>query len=325
MQLRAGVNLKFRSGWRGLVQPFLILVIVAFWGRAIWHDWNQVATTTWRISWWALGLSFAVLIVQALVVAVAWWWTLVMTGERLPLRQGVGMWLQSQLARYLPGGVWDMTARVVMGRQAGVSARGTSASLVLEMGMQILSGAVFLVIALVWRKDTVPPAYLAVAGAAILAMLIFMLPPVFVPLTNWGLRILRRPPLEMRLTYPGMVGIFGVRLFGHLLLGISFVLFVNSLQPVSSSMIIPLASAYVGAWLIGVLAIFVPAGIGVREGALYWLLGGQFPLLPVATIALGFRLLISGRDLLVALYGRQTTRPTVAKDQVSLPENITHE
>jgi len=94
---------------------------------------------------------------------------------------------------------------------------------------------------------------------------------------------------------------------------------------VSSSMIIPLASAYVGAWLIGVLAIFVPAGIGVREGALYWLLGGQFPLLPVATIALGFRLLISGRDLLVALYGRQTTRPTVAKDQVSLPENITHE
>ena len=152
MQLRAGVNLKFRFGWRGLVQPLLLLVIVAFWGRAIWHDWNQIATTTWRISWWALGLSFAVLIVQALVVAVAWWWTLAMMGERLPLRQGVGMWLQSQLARYLPGGVWDMTARVVMGRQAGVSARGTSASLVLEMGMQILSGAVFLVIALVWRR-----------------------------------------------------------------------------------------------------------------------------------------------------------------------------
>ena len=163
MQLRAGVNLKFRFGWRGLVQPLLLLVIVAFWGRAIWHDWNQIATTSWRVSWGALSLSFVVLIVQALVVAVAWWWTLALTGERLPFRQGVGMWLQSQLARYLPGGVWDMTARVVMGRQAGVSARSTSASLVLEMGMQIVSGAVFLIIALVLRADQVPPSYLAVA------------------------------------------------------------------------------------------------------------------------------------------------------------------
>jgi uncharacterized membrane protein YbhN (UPF0104 family) len=317
--------LKFRSSWRRFGQPLLIIVIIAFWARAIWHDWNQLANANWRVNWWLLGLSFAVLIVQALVVAVAWWWTLVMTGERLPLRQGVGMWLQSQLARYLPGGVWDMTARVVMGRQAGVSVRSTSASLVLEMGMQILSGAVFLVIALVWREETVPPAYLAVAAAAILAMLIVMLPPVFVPLTNWGLRILRRPPLEMRLTYPGMVGIFGVRLFGHLLLGIGFVLFVSGLQPVSPTLFVPLASAYVGAWLIGVLAIFVPAGIGVREGALYWLLGGQFPLVAVATVALGYRLLISARDLLVALYGRQTARPAGVRDQASLTENVTHE
>ncbi len=294
-------------------------------GRAIWHDWNQLANANWRVNWWLLGLSFAVLIVQALVVAVAWWWTLAMTGERLPLRQGVGMWLQSQLARYLPGGVWDMTARVVMGRQAGVSVRSTSASLVLEMGMQILSGAVFLIVALVWREETVPPAYLAVAAAAILVMLIVMLPPVFVPLTNWGLRILRRPPLEMRLTYPGMVGIFGVRLFGHLLLGIGFVLFVSGLQPVSPTLFVPLASAYVGAWLIGVLALFVPAGIGVREGALYWLLGGQFPLVAVATVALGYRLLISARDLLVALYGRQTARPAGVGDQASLTENVTHE
>jgi hypothetical protein len=156
-------------------------------------------------------------------------------------------------------------------------------------------------------------------------MLIIMLPPVFVPLTNWGLRLLRRPPLEMRLTYPGMVGMFGLRLFGHLLLGISFVLFVYGLQPVTRTMLIPLASAYVGAWLIGVLAIFVPAGIGVREGALYWLLGGQFPLLPVATVALGFRLVISGRDLLVALYGRQSARSAAPKDQAPLPESITHE
>jgi hypothetical protein len=100
---------------------------------------------------------------------------------------------------------------------------------------------------------------------------------------------------------------------------------VYGLHPVTRTMVVPLACAYVGAWLIGVLAIFVPAGIGVREGALYWLLGGQFPLLPVATVALGFRLVISGRDLLVALYGRQSARSAVSQDQAPLPESITHE
>lgn len=80
-------------------------------------------------------------------------------------------------------------------------------------------------------------------------------------------------------------------------------MFVNGLTPVDWSTAGLLASAFVGAWLIGYLAVFVPTGIGVREGALALLLGGVLPATVTAAAALGYRVLIALRDLVAALGG----------------------
>jgi len=301
----------------------IVLSILFFWGRAVWINRNVLAEYPWRVSWIWLVLSFAFLAVQALLLAALWRRLMALTGVALPWRQGNALWLQSQLARYLPGGVWEVTARMLMGRQYGVGVLAMAAVYGLELGLQMLSAGVFLGVVLALRADQPPAGYLVLVAALLLASLLVLLPPIFNPLVRWGLRVLRRPAVPVAVTYRTSLGLFGAYILAHGLSGLGFVLFVRGVGPLAWLQAPLLASAYVGAWLAGQVAIFVPTGIGVREGALGLILGGHYPLVAMATLALGFRLLIAGRDLVMALYGKWLVRrplPAVDAPEENAPE-----
>jgi hypothetical protein len=294
--------------WR-VVQVLALLAVLFFWGRAVWNGRDLLAGHAWQISWGLLGLSFLLLLLQALLLAELWRRLLAVCGVSLRQRQGYALWLQSQLARYLPGGVWEVATRVVMGRQHGIGALVMSAVYGLELGLQMLSAGIFLGAALALRAERPPAAYLVLLAVLLLGCLIVLLPPVFNPLVQWGLRLLRRPAVSVQLTYRAALGLFTAYLLAHLLSGASFVLFARSTGWLPWSAAPHLTAAYVGAWLIGQVAVFVPTGIGVREGAFGLILGQRYPFVTTSTLALGFRLVIALRDLIVAVYGKWLDRP----------------
>ena len=293
--------------WR-VVQWAAVLLILFFWGRAVWRNWDALAEYPWRLSWGWLALALAALGLQALFLAGLWRRLLALTGAQITRPQGNAIWLQSQLARYLPGGVWEVTTRVLMGSRLGVGALAMSAVYGLELALQMLSGGVFLGAALVLRAERPPTIYFVLIAALVFLCLLILMPPVFNPLVGWGLRVLRRPAASVRITYRVSLGLFGAYLLAHALSGLGFVLFVRGVGPLSWAEAPQLALAYVAAWLVGQVAVFVPTGIGVREGALGLILGGSYSFVTVSALALGFRLLIALRDLLMAGYGRWLDR-----------------
>ncbi len=293
--------------WRAL-QWLLVLTICFFWGRTIWRNWDVLAAYPWRVSWFGLAASFAALAAQALLLAALWRKALALTGVELAWREGNALWLQAQIARYVPGGVWEVATRVLMGRRLGVSGRIMSAVYGLELALQVLSGGVFLLGALALRTDRPPTFYLVLAAAALLGLLVVLAPPVFNRLVGWGLRVLRRPAEQVAATYRDMLGLFGGYLLAHLLAGLSFVSFLRGLEPVAPAQVPLLTLAYVGAWVVGQVAVFVPTGIGVREGALGLILGGRYPFVAISTLALAYRVWVALRDLAAALYGKWLVR-----------------
>ena len=310
-----------KSLWR-VLQWLAALLILFFWGRAVRNNWDVLAGYPWHISPTWLALSLAILGIQALLLAALWRRLLALCGETLPRRQGNALWLQSQLARYLPGGVWEVATRVVMGSRLGISALVMSAVYGLELALQILSAGVFLGATLALRAEQLPTSYLVLVAVLVLTSLLVLLPPVFNPLVHWGLRVLKRPAVSVQVTYRATLGLFGAYVLAHALSGLGFVFFLRGVGPLSWSQAPQLALAYVGAWLFGQVAVFVPTGIGVREGALGLLLGNSFPFVAITTLALGFRLLIALRDLVMAFYGKWLDRgPSSAEDQAE--ENAT--
>jgi len=292
-----------RSRLRSALQILIVIVILAFWVKALADNWQTFATYPWQFAWLPILLALLVRFVQMLLNATIWWRALALAGAAISYRLGLSLYLRTQIARYLPGGIWDVVGRFVLGQEAGVSKRSMAASIGLEMGLQILSGSVFLLLALALVQDLDSQRYLWIGVLVALATLIVLSPPIFTFLVNSGLKLLRKPPLTMHLTYLSLVLLFLARLLSHAMVGLGFYLFTLGLTPTPLSHAPILISSYVGSWLVGYLAVLVPMGIGVREGALVLLLGGKLPFAVITASAVGYRVLIAIRDLLAAALG----------------------
>lgn len=314
---------------RRLLQALAVVTVLLFWAQTLASNWQELSRFSWQVSWPWLLASLAVLVVQMILLATIWWWSLRLMGAPVGWRLGTSLWLKTQLARYVPGGIWDIAGRLALGHEAGISVRAMSASIVLEMAMQVLSASVFLLVALLMRADAKASLYLPLAALLLVASVVILLPPVFRWFINWGLRLLKREPLDIQVTYLNMLVLFGARFVGHLMLGVGFVLFARGVTMITWQQAPAMIAAYVGAWLIGFLAIVVPMGIGVREGVLALLLQHQFPVGVIGVMALGYRTWMLIRDLIAALIGvwlgRGLVSPTAPEAGVVVSSNVSVE
>jgi glycosyltransferase 2 family protein len=83
--------------------------------------------------------------------------------------------------------------------------------------------------------------------------------------------------------------------------GAGFVLIVSSMMTISPDMYIGLGATYILASIIGLLAIFVPGGLGVREAIIVLVLSVYFPVEQAIIVALVARFYATISDLGVGL------------------------
>jgi glycosyltransferase 2 family protein len=181
-----------------------------------------------------------------------------------------GVWFVSLLARYLPGGIWQGAARVAGGRAAGEAAAHLLARFASEQALGCFSASILALLLLPARPMLSP--ILAVTLVAV---------ALFAAMAPYLLRSWRLP----RWPWPAI----GWTIAAHTLAAIGFAAFVASWTPSAPETVASMARAFLVAGLAGVLAIFVPAGMGVREGVLAWLLAPTLGLAPAVAIALAAR------------------------------------
>ncbi|GAB2479679.1 lysylphosphatidylglycerol synthase domain-containing protein [Comamonas humi] len=162
----------------------------------------------------------------------------------------------SQLAKYLPGNIFQFAGRQAIGMAAGLAARPLLQSTLYELGLLAAAGAFFGILVLPLLSHAVPEwsALLLFSGA--MAVL------------GWGLK---RYVSHHLTTAWGLHGLF---------LAVSSLVFWSILAAVSHADDLPVAGicgAYVLAWLIGLATPGAPAGVGVREAVLLFLLGTLVP------------------------------------------------
>jgi len=179
--------------------------------------------------------------------------------------------MTANLGRYLPGKVWQMAGLALLSRRAGISATlGTGAGVVgqafhLTGALVVGSGALAAVAVDVgWGARTG-------LGLLVLAALAASLPGM----VHGGFRLAYRVVGLDPLTAPRPSPWFGPRWIAlhtavWCVYGAAFWLFTVGLGlEADPRMAIPVFSA---AYLLGYLALFAPAGIGIREGVLIALL-----------------------------------------------------
>ena len=286
-----------------LGQIVVLGLIAYFWGRSLWANWSDLSSYQWHFQPRFLWASMAILLVHIFLLAQIWRWTLGYLGLRRPWVETTRIWALSQIARYLPGGVWDIAGRLVMASQAGYPRTTVSVSILLEMVLQTVSAViVFLISLLFWPDMTIARSALW-AVPLIPAGLILLHPRLLNAILARVARLMKAEFRPLPLRYQDVFALLLIHLGARVLIGTGFYLFALAVYPWGLEGWPIAVGIFAAAWVVGFLVIFVPMGLGVREGVMTFLLGAYLPVVPASVIAIGFRIWIALRDIIFAGVG----------------------
>ncbi|NQT53279.1 flippase-like domain-containing protein, partial [bacterium] len=152
-----------------------------------------------------------------------------------------------------------------------------------------------------WVSPALRARYGVLAAALSLPLLVLVHPRSFSWLLNRGLRLLKREPLAVRLTWGQLARLLGLSALMWVGMGAAFAMFARSLWPaVAWSDAGILAGAYALAWTLGLASVVSPGGLGVREAVLLALLGGPLAPAGALVVAIGSRVWVTVAELAFA-------------------------
>jgi hypothetical protein len=257
-------------------------------------DWGMLlaASAVWMASYAQL--------VQLWAGSLPWWdAALRHSPTRLSWFRAVRIFFVSNLARYVPGAVWQFAGLAALSVSAGASPVAATLGVLLQQlvllttgFVLILSGAPHFLGAWTRTLDTVSQVLLA---ALLTAALIWLGPRTLPVVRRWAERVVKRP-VPLPSPPHGAFALYVVRAaLGWVAYGVAFWLFSRALFGAAAPHAWLAATGYVASYLAGLLAIFAPGGIVVREGALV------LSLQPAIGAQRAFVLAIASRLWLVSL------------------------
>ena len=212
------------------------------------------------------------------------------------------VYAKSWLGRYIPGTAPWILGKIYFASQQGISKKKLAVSSLLEGALQIVvvMFLAFLMLIADQRLDVIDSRIKYLMAAVIIISAVAMVPAVFNWLVSRVYSVLKRKELEQihlpngRLIFRGAV-LYGA---GSFLSGLAFFFLTKALYPeltTDNLFFVMGASNLAGA--VSMLAIFVPSGLGVREGVQLVLLSAILPKEVALVVTLAIRLWAVAMDL----------------------------
>lgn len=249
----------------------LAAAVVIIVGRDLAHGLSELrAHPLQRAPKWGLVLlSGAVFLSGHAVLVQTWRSMLACWDARLPFWSAARIWSVSNLARYLPGKIWNIGAMGAMSRHVGVSPVAASASAILSTIVNLLAGFAVAVISgrALLEQSSNGRGAIAILVVGVAAVMLLAAPWIVPRLAPIIARLAGRP---VEATLPARAVVYALlgNVVAWLLYGAAFQLFVYGLLGSLAGGYAEYLAAYTISYILGYLVLFAPAGIGVREGAM---------------------------------------------------------
>ena len=258
----------------------IVIAIFTFLGKMVWDHWSQVKEAHFTFRPFSLLVSTLIFAFSYFIQIWAWYLITLKLGIAISPSETLGSWLYSQLGKYLPGKVWLLLSRFYFYESKGKSKKAISVALYLETVTVIMAAGLISLAAFALFKG-VRPFYSGnqFGWLIVLCMIAFISihPRILQKILNWAFIKLKREPLYLSISYPDILWILSVCILAWVIGGIGFYLFIDSIYPVSPETILFLTGALACSSILGLIAIFAPSGLGVREGVLVYLLSYTMP------------------------------------------------
>ena len=243
--------------------------------------------------------TYAILIVAWQAVVRGW-------GERLPFVAAARIWCLSNLARYIPGRVWQIAGMAGMAQKAGVSPWAAAGSAIVVQLLNIATGTL---VTFAFAPSFDSPWLVVLGGVATAAVAAALAWPAG---AAWLSRLLKRltgKDVELQAVRPGPLLLSAaITAVAWMLYGLALYFSVRGL----TGRDVDLRTAvgvFTGAYVAGLINIFTPSGLGTREGILVTWLSGPLGPAAATVVTAGSRLLMTATELAAALITLPLTTP----------------
>ena len=270
---------------------------------------RRLDLTGWTPAWVTLAGSCALLL--AGLFFGGWLWGHIVAdlgGPSLPVRERVRLFMIANLGRYLPGRIWNVAALATLGHRRGVPASTSAAAAVLLQGIALLS-ALVLGLGSIWTLADGASWRWVAPGVLLGGLAVGLAPPVFRTVTGAWFRVSGTadpPPLVPR----HALGWLALGVANWVVYAAAFWVFVEGLG--FDVALVATMSAFAAAYVVGYLAVFAPAGVGIREASLLALLSPQLGAGAAGAVAVLARLWSTGVEVVpaAAFWAREVARPS---------------
>jgi len=287
----------------------IILIILFFLGRGLVNNWQKVKDYDFSFNYFYLILSFISIIIGIVIHGFIWNALLrrIEPEKRMSNFKALKFFVYSWFGRYVPGKAWMYLGRIYFGAKEGFSKKSLSLSVVYEIILSISSAFLisFLILIPIFGSNflgLVHDVNIFFILIIIFAFLILIHPKIFGWFFNLLLKILKQDiSFEKYLGYWSIIRIIIYYFISFIFNGIGFFLLVKSVTDISFSAIIGTIGIFNLASVLGIIALFAPSGLGVREGFLILFMQAYLPLSVVIVISLIARIWATIAEALVFL------------------------
>jgi hypothetical protein len=285
--------------WR-IVQVVAVALVVWFLYRYIARHWDEIRTADSAISlhWHSLVAAAGIILFTYALLIGAWRAVLVGWGDHLSYRTAARIWCLSNLGKYIPGKIWQITGMAAMAQQAGVRPWAAAGSAIVVQLLNIATGTL---ITAIFAPNFGQPVLIAVAGLATALGAAALASPAG---TAWASRTLARLTgrnIELRAVAPSALLISAaITAAAWVLYGWALYFAVRGLTGRDIA-VGEAIGMFTGAYVAGLINIFTPAGVGTRENILLTWLTVPYGAAAATVITIGSRLLMTATELIAAL------------------------
>ena len=244
---------------------FLILVAV-FLIRYFYKNFDDYKNLDIKINWGIFIIAVLLYFAYKLTLASLWHYLTWLNDCSVDYPSAITAYLYSILGKYIPGKVFMLLARIPTYEEQGKSIAKVTVCFFLENICTLLGAAFLFLVSLFFFPNGLLKQYQWGAVALVVAFFICIHPKIINFFLKYLEKWLKRDNLRIPMTYPQMLKVVGLFVLNWLIVGLGFYMLSCSIYPLPWSQFLYAAGIFGVSCIIGILAIFAPSGIGVREG-----------------------------------------------------------
>ena len=241
----------------------LVVVFLAWYFRKNWDEFSEKIMSV-NIGIFIVSMLFY--FVYKITLASLWHYITKINGCSIRYEKVVTSYLYSILGKYIPGKVFMLAARLTYYKEEEAQLSKVTVCFFIENVCTLLGAAMLFIVSLFFFPNELLENYKWLTLLLIAAFFVCIHPKII----NFVLRLIGKifkKNLEIPMKYSQMLKVVLLFIGNWLIVGFGFFILTKSIYPAAEwSQMLYCAGIWGVSAIMGILAIFAPSGLGVREG-----------------------------------------------------------